>query len=99
VSNQAEWDDGTPPKVPRSAVAVLLMGAAVLGVGGYALEHFAGIHWIVVMLITGAVIYAAGKPLTRLLFRALARGEESRRAAMRYKHGTRRMRRFPPAAG
>ena len=98
VANRVQWDDNTPPKVPRSVLTFLFLGAAVLGVVAYVLEHFAGIHWVAVMLITGALIYAAGKPLTRLLYRALARGEESRRVALRYNHGTHRMRRFPPAA-
>ncbi len=98
MPNRVQWDDNTPPKVPRSVLAIGLTGLAVLGVVAYVLEHFAGIHWVAVMLITGVLIYAAGMPLTRLLYRALARGEESRRADLRYKHGTHRMRRIPPAA-
>lgn len=97
MPNRTQWDYSAPPKLPRSVLVVVFLGMAVLGVGGYALEHFAGIHWIAVMLITGALIYAAGWPLTRLLYRALARSEESRRAELRYKHGTRRRHGFPPA--
>lgn len=90
MRSEVEWGDSTPPKVPRSVLTVSFLGAVILGAGGYALEQFAGVHWVVVMLIGGVLIYAAGWPLTRLLYRALARSEESRRAVLRYKHGTRR---------